>query len=176
MAIKKHSLKVLKTDTIPAKNILLDERNPNHMTAQQMQALSTVVEKYGYAQEVWVNDNGDDTYTVIDGEHRMRMLTKQGITDIPCKIFKLDSDTDVRMLRQVANKLRGTHDKEKDKAEYQSIQEQNRLEEFAELLGKHVDEFETILADYQGTGEDAQEITADDTIESVTCPKCGYTW
>ena len=81
---------------------------------------------------------------VIDGEHRAKILIKNNIQFVYCKIFEV-SYAEVRFMRQIANKLSGIHDKKKDADEYFAIYESNNLEEFARTLGKPLEDFERIL-------------------------------
>lgn len=134
---------------VPTKDILLskirfDEKNPNVLSNEKNNALHHTVEKYGFAVDPWLNDMNDGYYLVIDGEHRIKLLIEKGIKSVRCKIFKV-SYVDVQMLRQVANKLRGEHDKTKDADEFKSIFENENLEEFAKLLGEPIETFQDIL-------------------------------
>lgn len=134
---------------IPTKNVLLskikfDEKNPNVLSDVKNEALSNTVNKYGFAVDPWLNDLGDGTYMVIDGEHRIKLLLEKGIKSVKSKIFKVKY-VEVQMLRQIANKLRGEHDKTKDADEFKSIFEGKKLDEFAKLLGEPVEDFQSIL-------------------------------
>ena len=152
------------------------------MSKQQMAALQQTIDKYGYAQEVWVADNGDDTFTIIDGEHRMRTLQAQGVRDIPCKVFKLESDTDLRVLRQVANKLRGEHDKEKDAQEYLEIQKAGMFEDLAAMLAQHENELLKVMDKDEDIGGAVDTVPFDEDDEGEEgesekqhkCPQCGF--
>ena len=140
----KINLKNIPTKVIPLDQIVFDERNPNRMTEDQMRALNKVVDKYGFAQDPWVNQIKGGKYMVVDGEHRILLLREKGVKKIACKIFKLKY-SDVRILRQVANKLRGQHDKAADAAEYKEIYDSGDLSEFAEMLSTEEDDFKRIL-------------------------------
>lgn len=132
------------TKDIPFSKIRFDERNPNVLSNEKNNALYHTVEKYGFAVDPWLNDTGDGYYLVIDGEHRIKMLIEKGIKSVRCKIFKV-SYVDVQILRQVANKLRGEHDKTKDADEFKSIFDNKKLDEFAKMLGEPIESFQSIL-------------------------------
>lgn len=44
----------------------------------------------GVLQNLTVNDNGDDTFTVIIGHRRLAALQKMGVTTAPCTVTKMD--------------------------------------------------------------------------------------
>lgn len=132
------------TQDIPISKIRFDEKNPNVLSSEKNAALSHTVKKYGFAVDPWLNDMGDGFYLVIDGEHRIKLLIENGVTSVKCKIFKV-SYVDVQMLRQVANKLRGQHDKTKDADEFKAIFENDKLNEFAKMLGEPIESFQDIL-------------------------------
>ena len=150
------NLKEIPSKVIPIDKIVFDENNPNRMSAQQVEALNKVVDRYGFAQDPWVNEKKNGEYMVIDGEHRVKLLKERGVKSIKCKVFKIKY-ADVRMLRQVANKLRGSHDKDADFEEYKKIYEDGNLEEFAKLIAVEEEAFEAILekkGDYSFGGND----------------------
>ncbi len=134
---------------VPTKDILLskikfDEKNPNVLSNVKNEALLSTVNKYGFAVDPWLNDLGDGTYLVIDGEHRIKLLLDKKVESVKAKIFKVKY-VEVQMLRQVANKLRGEHDKSKDADEFKSIFDDKRLDEFAKMLGEPIEDFQSIL-------------------------------
>ena len=115
------------------------------MTARQMQALEKAVDKYGFAQEPWVRENKDGTYSVIDGEHRVELLRRKKARTARCRVFEGMADADVRILRQVANKLHGTHDTQKDADEFRRIFEAGRLDDLSAVLARDTEQFEAVL-------------------------------
>ena len=131
--------------TIPLAKIATDPHNPNHMTARQMQALEKTVDRYGFAQEPWLRANADGTYTVIDGEHRVELLRRKKAKAARCRVFEGMEDADVRILRQVANKLHGAHDVQKDADEFRRIFEAGRLEDLSDVLARDTEQFEAVL-------------------------------
>ena len=169
----KINLKNIPTKVIPLDQIVFDKRNPNRMTEDQMRALNKVVDKYGFAQDPWVNQIKPDRYMVVDGEHRILLLREKGVKEIACKIFKLKY-SDVRILRQVANKLRGAHDRQADIAEYKEIYDSGDISEFAEMLAKDEEDFKKLITDDLDQPDHADEI--DEMPTENKCPKCGYEW
>lgn len=137
-------IKFVPTQSILLSKIKFDEKNPNVLSTVKNEALLHTVNKYGFAVDPWLNDLGDGTYLVIDGEHRIKLLLEKGVKSVKAKIFKVKY-VEVQMLRQIANKLRGEHDKTKDADEFKSIFEGKRLDEFAKLLGEPIEDFQSIL-------------------------------
>ena len=140
----KELIKIVPTKSIRLSKIVFDERNPNTMSVKQMEGLNRVIEKFGFAQEPWVNEQKDGTYMVIDGEHRIRMLQARGILTTHCKIFKVKY-TDLQILRQVANKLRGAHDRVKDTADFKDIMEAGELEELSKIMDEPIEEYTRLI-------------------------------
>jgi len=158
--------------TIPHRKISLskikfDEDNPNKLTDEQRSALAKVVKEYGFAQDVWVNDNKDGTYTVIDGEHRVKLLQDNKESAVECRVFDI-KQVDVKILRQVANKLRGRHDGKQDSAEFKYIFESGKLDDFADMLAQEKAVFEAAMREnYDMFNEDFEE---SDQIELTDDP------
>lgn len=169
-----NKVRYVKTKTILLSKIKFDEKNPNNMSEIHQKALDNTITKYGFAVEPWVNEEKDGTYLVIDGEHRIRFLMENGEKEVQAKVFKV-SYTDVQMLRQVANKLRGEHDRKKDAAEYKSIFDAGFLDEFSLLSGESTVNLQKIIeTEFNFATEPVDTISELDTEHR--CPKCDYTW
>ena len=98
------------------------------------------MEKYGYLSPVILNKD----FTIVDGEHRVRIYQELGKQEIQAYVIDVDQ-IDLKILRQLMNKLRGEHDKQKDANEFKSIFDAGKLDEFSKLLAKPKEEFESIL-------------------------------
>lgn len=141
------------------------------MTQEEREALRKSMEHFGYLTPIIT----DQKYLLADGENRLEIYKEFGKKTIPTIVLKLKTDADRRILRQVMNKLRGTHDVKEDAAEFQKLLKDNRLEDLAALLARPVDEFTAILA-RQGEGfepEEAGEIEGSLATKNK-CPKCGF--
>ena len=125
-------------------DIIYDDANPNRMTDPQKAALAKTISKYGFAGAPWVHRRPDGKYGVIDGEHRLKYLSDMGEKAVSCHVFDV-TGADVRILRQVANKLRGHHDRTADAAEISRIFNDGNLAAFASHLGEHEDIFRSML-------------------------------
>lgn len=130
----------LEVKKIPINLIKFDESNPNELSKDQMESLKLTMEKFGYLAPVILNKD----FTVIDGEHRVKIYQELGKKEIQAYIIDVDS-IDLKILRQLMNKLRGEHDKQKDALEFKSIFEAGKLDEFSKLLSASKESFEYIL-------------------------------
>ena len=137
-------IKFIETKEVLLSKIKFDKNNPNKLSKEKQIGLDKTVSKYGFAVDPWLNDLGDGSYLVIDGEHRIRLLLDKGIKSTKCKIFKVKY-VEVQMLRQIANKLRGEHDTSKDTDEFKAILDNNNLTKFAEMIGESEEVFRNII-------------------------------
>ncbi len=112
-----------------------DDKNPNILSPQQMEALKKNIRRYGFIVPIITNKE----YIIADGEHRLICAKELNYTRVP--IIRLNVDeVDRRMLRQILNKLKGTHDYYLDVDEYKYILENDDDKIFAELLAQPTDE------------------------------------
>jgi len=139
-----NDIRFIETKEVLLSKIKFDKNNPNRLSKEKQSALDKTVSKYGFAVDPWLNDLVDGTYLVIDGEHRIRLLLDKGVKSTKCKIFKVKY-VEVQMLRQIANKLRGEHDKSMDADEFKAIFDNDSLTEFAEMIGESEEAFQMIL-------------------------------
>lgn len=134
-------IKELEVKKIPIDLIKFDETNPNELSNDQMESLKLTMEKFGYLAPVILNKD----FTVVDGEHRVRIYQDLGKKEIQAYVIDVDT-IDLKILRQLMNKLRGEHDKQKDSFEFKSIYDSGRLDEFVKLLAQPREDFEAILS------------------------------
>ncbi len=127
--------------TVAIDKIKFDDNNPNEMSDEQMAALGATLEKFGNLAPVILSEpSKKGEYTVIDGEHRVRVYIDKGIKKIPAHVINA-SRIDKKILRQVMNKLRGQHDPAKDEEEFLKINNGNGLELLSKLLGEPKEQF-----------------------------------
>lgn len=102
------------------------------MTEEQMKGLRRSIQKFGYLTPVVI----DQDNKIADGEHRAITYKEMGYTEIPAIKMRLETDADRRQLRQVLNKLHGSHDKPKDADELVLLLQSQKLDELAELIAQ----------------------------------------
>jgi len=157
-------------EQIPLSEIKFDKSNPNVVSNEEMDSIRAVMRKYGFLSPVVVRKK---TMMPIDGEHRARIYLEFEKKTIPGYIVDV-TKIEGKMLRQILNKLRGTHDKQKDAFEFKLIKEAEQLEEFAKLLATHQNEFEKAIRENYHF-EEKEAATIDGELDTQnTCPKCGY--
>ena len=166
-------IRMVPAQDIEVSKIKFDERNPNVMSEQQVEALGKVIDDFGYANDIWVNSNKDGTYTIIDGEHRLRLLQKKNVSTVTAKVFSL-SYPQVQILRQVANKLRGEHDTKKDLAEFKDIAKSGLLADFAAYLAEPVEMFENMVAEDYDYEDPIESEKSSVQVAKHKCPQCGF--
>jgi|GEM_PF-3052591 len=117
---------------VDVNSLKLDPSNPNQMTLEQIRGLEKSLLKFGNLVPIIINQNNE----VIDGQHRIEVYRAFNITKIPCFVKYTDSDIDRIELRQVMNKLRGTHNKNKDSNELLRLMQNDKLDELSELIAE----------------------------------------
>jgi len=127
---------------VPVKEIKRDPSNPNIMKPEQMAALERSMLSFGDVVPIILDQNK----MIADGEHRLDILMKYGFQQVPCFIVNLKTDEERRMLRQVMNKLHGSHDPEKDVQEIRQLYDKELLPELSKLLAKDEDHFLKVLS------------------------------
>jgi hypothetical protein len=106
-----------------------DQNNPNRTTIKQQTQIWRSLQKYGWTYPILTNKDG----VLVDGEQRQSICLNHGEFFAP--VLRLPvSDVDRRMLRQILNKLRGTHNRELDEEEYIRIMQAGEKEDLAALL------------------------------------------
>ena len=128
---------------INVKDVKLDPDNPNVMTDEEMQRLENSMDKYGFLFPIIIDQHN----IIVDGEHRFRVFKDKGLTQIPCIKMRFNSDAEKRALRQAANKIKGTHNLEKDIKELDYIFKQDKklLEDMIGVNAKHLDDMKRAL-------------------------------
>ena len=106
-----------------------DGQNPNKMTDKQKQATWHSLTKFGWVYPIVANKEG----CFADGEQRVDTCISHEVFFGPVLRLQVE-DVDRRLLRQVLNKLKGTHDKLLDAEEFKRIIEANRADDLKALL------------------------------------------
>jgi DNA modification methylase len=98
-----------------------DPSNPNRMTRIQLEALKKSIQEFGNLKPIIIDQDNN----ILDGEQRFIAYSELQRETIESIRVTIRSDADKRIVRQLANKLHGTHDPEKDAAEFVEILKQN---------------------------------------------------
>jgi site-specific DNA-methyltransferase (adenine-specific) len=147
----------MKVDTELVINLKTDSSNPNKMTKQQLKSVANSIKKYGFIVPIIVNKDN----VIIDGHQRLTAAESIDIEEVP--VVKLDVDkVDAKLLKQILNKLKGTHDPDMDLEEYKAIyEEQGNLDVLKEYVAMSDEEINIIkqgLDKIKHTEEELDEI------------------
>lgn len=130
-----------RTENVAVELLATDGKNPNKMAPEQLEALKKNIQKFGFIIPIVTNED----LLVADGEHRLTAARALGMEAVPVVRLPL-KEVDRRTLRQVLNKLKGSHDPGLDIEEYRAIlAADGNFEEFAALMGRDEAEFSNIL-------------------------------
>jgi len=83
--------------------------NPNQMEDAMVAKLRNSVARYGLVENLVVRPLGDNTYEVLSGNQRLRILRELDYTHGPCVVVNVD-DTQARLLAQALNHIQGEDD------------------------------------------------------------------
>jgi ParB family chromosome partitioning protein len=87
--------------------IIPKERARSSFTSEQEEELEASIRNHGFTVPILVSMNPDGTYSLIDGEHRISIAKKIGLTKIPAVIAEGDQRK-LTILNILANTARGT--------------------------------------------------------------------
>ncbi len=148
----------IQIEKVNPNKLSVDGLNPNKMNPQSFQALKRNIEKYGFLVPIITNKD----YVIADGQHRWEVAKELSLAEV--LVIKLDvSEVDRRMIRQIMNKLKGSHDEEKDLSEFAFIAENGNYEEFYSLL-PNIKDFEGFMNDINKE-KDPDDFDADKVAE-----------
>lgn len=99
------------------REIILDEDNPNETTDQEKEAIWESLTQFGWVYPIIVDEKG----VMGDGEQRLTVALEHDEFYGPVLRLEDLDDTQRRLLRQVLNTLKGTHDFRKDALEFERI-------------------------------------------------------
>ena len=153
-------------------DIKLDKTNPNQMSKAQEKALDLSMKKYGYVYEIVVCKN---TMKVADGSHRLKNMMKKGITEAKVKLYPFKDEVERRKFRQIANKVRGSHQDKLDAEEYIFLLENTGMEDLSAALAVPEQEILNMLnkadKDVQEELKKSEEIDIHQK-RTIVCPYC----
>ena len=142
--MKKSGIEIPEAEIIDIEKLQLDGENPNKMKKNQLSALRKAIQRFGFIVPIVTNRD----LLVADGEQRLTVAKELGMKQVP--VIRLDvEDVDRRIIRQILNKLKGSHVKELDQAEYIRIIEEGREDDLKEFLILSDKDLEKALEDQE---------------------------
>lgn len=114
---------------------IYDKDNPNEQSTEQFESLGTSFVEFGYLGDLIVVNPLDKNHQhfVHHGEHRIKKLLESGNKWAWGFIVKMNK-LQHKAYRQAMNKLRGSHDPEKDRAELAYFAKANKMEFLSQLI------------------------------------------
>ncbi len=145
------SIAIPAAETVKLSELKTDGQNPNKMSKEQLERLKASIQKWGFIVPIITNKH----LLIADGEQRYTAAKALGMSEV--SVIRLPvEDVDRRLLRQVLNKLKGTHDRELDAAEFEAIIELGREEDLKYLLDLSDDKLDGYLKEEESIGYEKQ--------------------
>ena len=144
-------------------DLISAEYNPRQMTADQVQALTDSIKRFGLVDPIIINTHKDRENIIIGGHQRIRIARELGIETVPCVELELTPEAE-RELNIRLNKNTGEWDWDA-LANYFDV---------GELLEWGFEDFELSNIDFD-VDKFFEETEGDSEREPKTmvCPKCG---
>jgi ParB family transcriptional regulator, chromosome partitioning protein len=95
-------------------NLPLDKLNPaswnsNQMDQVTLKKLKESIRRYGIVENLVVRKLPDETFEVLSGNQRLKLLVEMGFSTAPCLVVN-EIDAQARLLAQALNHIRGEDD------------------------------------------------------------------
>jgi len=133
----------MKVVDIPIEQIKPNDYNPNILEDKLLLQLQKTIQSYGFLQPiVVVKSKNEETYTIVDGEHRYNSCVALNYSTAPCVI--VDFDKFGAMIQTISmNRLRGSLDAIKMAEVVSFLRKTYSFEELADQLGLETDDLKT---------------------------------
>jgi ParB-like chromosome segregation protein Spo0J len=142
---------VPKPEVVATSSLKVDGKNPNKMSREQHERLKTSIQKFGFIVPIITNKD----LLIADGEQRWIVAKELAMPNV--LVIRLPvEEVDRRLLRQVLNKLKGTHDRELDAEEFEAIIELGREDDLKYLLNLSDDKLDGYLKEEEAIGYEKQ--------------------
>lgn len=167
---QKRVVNIPKWELVDINLLKVDGDNPNRMTEKQLEALGDSFLQFGFVFPIITNKD----YLIADGEHKLIKAKELGMEKVPVVALPV-SDVDRRLLRQVLNKLKGSHSYDLDAKEMKKLYDHGRDRE----LKKYLDMSDKTFNKYLEKLKESEKIKPvniedEDNKTMTSCPKCSY--
>jgi hypothetical protein len=127
-------------EVVATSALKVDGKNPNKMSREQYDRLKASMQKFGFIVPIITNKD----LLIADGEQRWIIAKELAMPNV--LIIRLPmEEVDRHLIRQVLNKLKGTHDRELDAEEFETIIELGKEEDLKYLLDLSDDKLDGYL-------------------------------
>ena len=99
----------MKTVELPVKYLREAPWNANRMNEEMLAHLKESIRRYGLVTNLVVRKLANNSYEVLSGNQRLKLLAEMGFKAAPCVVVKLD-DARARLLSQALNHIQGEDD------------------------------------------------------------------
>jgi hypothetical protein len=138
-------------EVVATSALKVDGKNPNKMSREQYDRLKASIKKFGFIVPIITNKD----LLIADGEQRWIIAKELAMPNV--LIIRLPiEEVDRHLIRQVLNKLKGTHDRELDAEEFETIIELGREEDLKYLLDLSDDKLDGYLKEEESIGYEKQ--------------------
>ena len=137
-------------EVVATSSLKVDGKNPNKMSREQHDRLKASIQKFGFIVPIITNKD----LLIADGEQRWIIAKELAMPNV--LIIRLPIQVDRHLIRQVLNKLKGTHDRELDAEEFETIIELGREEDLKYLLDLSDDKLDGYLKEEESIGYEKQ--------------------
>lgn len=157
-----------KWEWIETSLIKTDGENPNSMTKEQREALKNNIKRFGWNMPIITDMN----LVVADGEQKLTVAKEMGLGTVPILRKEL-TVTERKIVRQSMNKLRGTHDIDKDALEFRKILEKEDMASLSSLIGTSDQQILITINKAELDLHKVQSVSKTGSLV-LTCPKCKH--
>jgi hypothetical protein len=129
----------------------VDGKNPNKMSREQHDRLKASIKKFGFIVPIITNKD----LLIADGEQRWVIAKELAMPNVLVIRLPIE-EVNRHLIRQVLNKLKGTHDRELDAEEFETIIELGQEEDLKYLLDLSDDKLDGYLKEEESIGYEKQ--------------------
>jgi ParB/RepB/Spo0J family partition protein len=142
--------------------------NPNKMSQAMFEKERLSIRTYGFVEpikvRVIVNDPSNlHTFEIIDGEHRWKAATAEGMTEVPAINLGIMDDAKAKKLTIIANELRGAPEPVLLAALIKDLTESTTIEDLAKELPMTAVELDSLVKSTSQFDWGAVEATLSDS-------------
>jgi ParB-like chromosome segregation protein Spo0J len=140
-----------KVEVVATSSLKVDGKNPNKMSREQHDLLKASIKKFGFIVPIITNKD----LLIADGEQRWIVAKELAMPNVLIIRDPME-EVDRHLIRQVLNKLKGTHDRELDAEEFETIIELGKEEDLKYLLDLSDDKLDGYLKEEESIGYEKQ--------------------
>jgi ParB family chromosome partitioning protein len=107
--------------------------NSNSMDSAMLARLRRSIETFGFLEPLVVRQTPGNSFEVIGGSHRLKVLTETGAERVPCVVVEAD-DAQARLLSQALNHIEGEEDPVRRAASLERILADFAMDDVLSLL------------------------------------------